>query len=63
MSFGVKTNNTEVIMLKQYTDIPIERFVKVKGEKSLYDGNILYWSTRLNNHLTMSGNLLKLLKK
>jgi len=62
--FGLKSpKNNELISLKSYTDVPIERFIKVKGEKSPYDGDTLYWSLRLNNHPIMSGNVSKLLKK
>jgi RNA-directed DNA polymerase len=62
--FGIKSkDNNELISVKQYTDIPIERFVKVKGDRSPYDGNTLYWSSRLNNHPITSTNVAKLLKK
>jgi RNA-directed DNA polymerase len=62
--FGMKSpKNNELISLKSYIDVPIERFVKVKGEKSPYDGDTLYWSLRLNNHPIISGNVSKLLKK
>lgn len=62
--FGFKSKDKkELITVKQYTDVPIERFVKVKGNKSPYDGDVLYWSLRLNNHLVMSGNVTKLIKK
>jgi RNA-directed DNA polymerase len=62
--FGIKSKkNNELISVKQHTDVPIERFAKVRGEKSPYDGDILYWSFRLNNHPVMSSSVSKLLKK
>ena len=62
--FGFKSkDNNELITIKQYIDVPIERFVKVKGDKSPYEGDILYWSLRLNNHPVMSGNVSKILKR
>jgi RNA-directed DNA polymerase len=62
--FGIKlSKNSELISLKSYTDVPIKRFIKVKGEKSPYDGDTLYWSFRLNNHPIISGNVSKMLKK
>lgn len=62
--FGVRTKkNNELISLKQYTDIAIQRFVKVRGNKSPYDGDTLYWSSRLKNHPTRSSNVSKLLGK
>jgi len=57
------SKNSELISLKSYTNVPIERFIKVKREKSPYDGDTLYWSFRLNNHHIISGNVSKLLKK
>lgn len=62
--FGIKSpDNNKLISIKSYSNVPIERFVKVKGKKSPYDGDSLYWSFRLNNHPVMSGNVSKLLKK
>ena len=62
--FGIRSkDDSELTTLKQYTDIPIERFTKVKGVRSPYDGDVLYWSSRLNNHSITSTNVSKLLKK
>jgi len=41
----------------------IQRHVKVKGQASPYDGNLLYWSKRLSKHYLFSGTLGKLLQK
>ena len=41
----------------------IQRHVKVKGQASPYDGNLLYWSKRLSKHYLLSGTLGKLLQK
>ena len=41
----------------------IQRHVKVKGQASPYDGNLLYWSKRLSKHYMFSGTLGKLLQK
>lgn len=61
---GIKSKkNDELITVKQYTDVPIERFVKVRVDKFPYDGDILYWSLRLNNHPITSKNVSKLLKR
>lgn len=40
-----------------------EKFVIVKKDKLPYNGDILYWSLRLNNHPIISGNVSKLLKR
>jgi RNA-directed DNA polymerase len=41
----------------------IQRFIKVKGTASPYDGNLLYWSQRLKSHPMMRGKLARLLQK
>jgi RNA-directed DNA polymerase len=41
----------------------IQRFTKVKGTASPYDGNLLYWSQRLKTHPMMRGKLARLLQK
>jgi RNA-directed DNA polymerase len=37
--------------------------VKIKGESSPYDGNLVYWSTRMGNNPEMPSRVSKLLKK
>jgi RNA-directed DNA polymerase len=37
--------------------------VKVKGESSPYDGNLVYWSIRMGNNPEMPSRVSKLLKK
>jgi RNA-directed DNA polymerase len=49
--------------LKEHRAIPIRRHVKVKGQASPYDGNLVYWTQRLKDHPligTRTGSLLKL---
>lgn len=46
-TFGIK-KESEIISLKNHTDIPIERHIKVKDTDSPYNGNWMYWSNRLN---------------
>jgi RNA-directed DNA polymerase len=36
---------------------------KVKGESSPYDGNLVYWSTRMGNNPEMPSRVSKLLKQ
>ncbi len=50
-------------VLKRHNARPIQRHIKVRGTASPYDGNLLYWSTRLKNHSMLSGTLSKLLQK
>ncbi len=41
----------------------IQRHVKVRGEKSPYDGDWVYWSVRMGKYLTVSQSVATLLKK
>ncbi|MEP6489495.1 group II intron reverse transcriptase/maturase [Microcoleus vaginatus GB2-A3] len=38
-------------------------YVKVKGDKSPYDGDLVYWSSRMGKHPELSSRLALLLKK
>jgi len=50
-------------VLRRHNARPIQRHTKVRGTASPYDGNFLYWSTRLKKHAMLSGTLSKLLQK
>ncbi|MEG4495154.1 HNH endonuclease signature motif containing protein, partial [Microcoleus sp. D3_18_C4] len=41
----------------------IVRHIKVKSESSPYDGNLVYWSTRMGKNPEMPSKVSKLLKK
>ena len=49
--------------LISHSDTEIKRFVKVKGDASPYDGNLVYWSTRRGKHPEMPTRTAFLLKK
>jgi RNA-directed DNA polymerase len=46
-----------------YADTPIVRHVKVRGDKSPYDGDWLYWSERLGRNPTKPKRVTRLLKR
>lgn len=50
------------LRLLDHASIKIVRHVKVKGESSPYDGNLVYWSTRMGNNPEMSKRVASLLK-
>jgi RNA-directed DNA polymerase len=50
------------LWLQKHAEIPIIRHVKVKGESSPYDGNLVYWSTRMGEHPEMPTRVATLLK-
>jgi len=49
--------------LRWHAATPIQRHIKVKGQASPFDGNLLYWAKRLKNHPLTKTTLGKLLQK
>jgi RNA-directed DNA polymerase len=49
--------------LARHKDTPIIRHVKVRGDKSPYDGDWAYWSARLGRDPTKPQNVTRLLKQ
>jgi RNA-directed DNA polymerase len=49
--------------LRRHVSTPIRRHIKVKGQASPFDGNLLYWAKRLQNHPLTKTTLGKLLQK
>ena len=61
--FATREEGFKPLRLLDHADIPIIRHVKVKGESSPYDGNLVYWSTRMGNNPEMPKRVTTLLKK
>lgn len=51
------------ITLHKLSDIPIRRHVKVMGERSPFDGDAFYWSTRLGAHPELPRGMPAFLKR
>lgn len=51
------------IKLIEHHETEIKRHVKVKGDKSPYDNDLLYWSSRLGKHPELPIGTSKLLKR
>lgn len=51
------------VPLALHADTPIVRHVKVRGDKSPYDGDVLYWASRLGRHPELSLSKATLLKQ
>jgi RNA-directed DNA polymerase len=49
--------------LKSHQDTPIQRFIKVRGEKSPFDGDWVYWSSRLGKDPTQPPKVTQALKR
>lgn len=64
-SFKRKEHNKTPILirLQAYTDVKIQRHVKVKGNASIYDENISYWNERMINNSLIPNTTAKLIRK
>jgi RNA-directed DNA polymerase len=51
------------LKLARHLDTKIVRYVKVKGNKSPYDGEFIYWSSRMGKHPEMPPEKAVLLKR
>jgi RNA-directed DNA polymerase len=51
------------LKLIQHSSTEINRYVKVKGMASPYDGNWIYWSSRMGVHPEIPARVAKLLKR
>lgn len=58
--FQPENNN---LWLLQHRETPIRRHVKVKGKRSPFDGDWVYWSIRLGHSPEISPRVAKLLKR
>lgn len=50
-------------ILYQHSETPISRHTKVKGNKSPFDGDLVYWGQRLAKHPELSTRVAKLLRR
>jgi RNA-directed DNA polymerase len=60
--FATRQGNNPLWLHKQ-GNVKIINHAKVKGESSPYDGNLVYWSTRMGNNPEMPSKVSKLLKQ
>jgi RNA-directed DNA polymerase len=49
--------------LVQHPQTPIRRHIKVQGARSPFDGDWLYWATRMGRHPNVNSKVAKMLKK
>jgi RNA-directed DNA polymerase len=57
------TGDNESYTLLSHTGVKQQKQIKVKGEKSPYDGDLVYWSSRMGKHPECSTGMATLLKK
>jgi len=60
--FATSHEGKNPMRLRSHAETPIVRFVKVKGDASPYDGNLIYWCTRMGKHPEMTKRMATLLK-
>jgi RNA-directed DNA polymerase len=58
-----KFGTNEGVTLARMSDIPSKRHIPIKGNRSPYDGDAIYWSTRMGRHPEMPDSLARLLKR
>ncbi|MFB2894215.1 group II intron reverse transcriptase/maturase [Aerosakkonemataceae cyanobacterium BLCC-F50] len=61
--FATRQEGTNPLRLLKHSSTTIKRYVKVKGEASPYDGNLVYWSSRMGEHPEMPSRISTLLKR
>ena len=57
-----KEGTPKLIHVRKHAETQKKDYVKVRGEASPYDGNILYWAKRLTQHPLVNNEKAKLLK-
>ncbi|QIR37254.1 group II intron reverse transcriptase/maturase [Tolypothrix sp. PCC 7910] len=61
--FATRLEGTNPLVLRKHGQTKMVDHTKVKGESSPYDGNLVYWSTRMGQHPEMPKRMATLLKK
>ena len=62
-AFATRQEGKNPMRLRLHAETPIIRHVKVKGDSSPYDGNLIYWSSRRGKHPEVTERVATLLKK
>ncbi|RMD68611.1 MAG: group II intron reverse transcriptase/maturase [Cyanobacteria bacterium J149] len=61
--FSTRENNNPYELIRHTKIKTNTRYTKVKGDSSPFDGNLIYWSTRMGKHPEMPKRTASLLKK
>jgi len=61
--FATKQAGKSPLRLLKHDETPIVRHVKIKGNASPYDGNLVYWSSRMGKNPEVPKNVATLLKQ
>jgi RNA-directed DNA polymerase len=63
LACATPATDPDAVALRTHSEVAITRHSKVRGNRSPYDGDWVYWSTRRGRHPHVSPRLAKLLKK
>ena len=63
LAFATSATAPHAGHLHLHSEVPITRHIKVRGNRSPYDGDWVYWSTRQGRHPGVSPRLATLLKQ
>ena len=61
--FAARSKHENWLKLARHTDTPIQRFTKVQGKRSPYDGDWLYWAARRGQSPLIPARVAQLLKR
>ena len=61
--FAIRKGSEVTAWLEKHSATEIKRHKKVKGEASPYDGNLIYWSKRVNRYIDAPKRVLNLIKE
>jgi RNA-directed DNA polymerase len=56
-------NQDSIKRVAKHSETPIERHIKVQNSRSPYDGDWIYWSSRMGKHPEVNGRVTALLKR
>ena len=62
-AFATKQEGSNPMRLRSHAETLIVRHVKVKGDASPFDDNLIYWSARMGTHPEVTKRVATLLKK
>ena len=63
LTFATSATAPHAGHLHTHSEVPITRHIKIRGHRSPYDGDWVYWSTRQGRHPGLSPRLATLLKQ
>jgi len=63
LAFATPATDPDTVALRTHSEVAITRHIKVRGNRSPYDGDWVYWSTRRGRHPSVSPRLATLLKR